>query len=88
MGSMSARRGLGFHTIPEKNFSLLNTNEARFITHFSLADGPRLLITGAHTIGSLINLLQRLADIVLGAEVTPKTSSDSHWRLKTAKPTD
>lgn len=38
MGSMSARRGLTFHTIPEKNFSLLNTNEATFITHFSLAD--------------------------------------------------
>lgn len=91
MGSMSARRGLGFLTIPEKNFSLLNTNEARFIRQFSLADSPQLLINGAHTIGPLINQLQRLADIVLGAKVTEKTSAESHWRLKTkktAKPSD
>lgn len=51
MGSMSARRGHGFPTMPEKNLPLLNTNEERFIRHFPLADSRRLLITAAHTIG-------------------------------------
>lgn len=77
-----------FTQYQRKNFSLLNTNETRFITHFPLADGARLLISGTHTIGSLINLLQRLAHIVLGAKVTPETSSDSHWSFKTATPPD